>query len=74
MNQSDYRGLANRRGFLKYLAMLGVGGHALLRSGALKAADLPWMIEGRAVAVDNCVIGCPCLLGEPPTHPVCRVT
>ncbi len=74
MNQSDYRGPTNRRGFLQYLTMLGVGGHALLRSGALKAADLPWMIEGRAVAVDNCVIGCPCLLGEPPTHPVCRVT
>ena len=54
--------------------MLGVGGHELLRSGVLKAADFPWMIEGRAVAVDNCVIGCPCLLGEPPTHPICRVT
>ncbi len=74
MNQSDHNGLTDRRRFFQYLAMLGVGGHALLRSGALKAADLPWMIEGRAVAVDNCVIGCPCLLGEPPTHPTCQVT
>lgn len=74
MNQSDHSGLTNRRRFFQYLTMLGVGGPALLRSGALKAADLPWMIQGRAVAVDNSVIGCPCLLGEPPTHPTCRVT
>jgi hypothetical protein len=74
MNQSNHSGFTNRRRFFQYLAMLGVGGHALLRSGALKAADLLWMIEGRAIAVDNCVIGCPCLLGEPPTHPTCRVT
>ena len=74
MNQSDHSGFTNRRRFFQYLTMLGVGGPALLRSGALKAADLPWMIQGRAVAVDNCVIGCPCLLGEPPTHPTCRVT
>ncbi len=73
MNQNDHSSLTNRRRFFQYLAVLGVGGQALLRSGALKAADLPWMIEGRAVAVDNCVIGCPCLLGEPPTHPICRV-
>jgi hypothetical protein len=45
-------GLTNRRTFLQYLAMLGIGGQALLRSGDLKAAileatesvatNLPW--------------------------------
>ncbi len=79
MKQNDRSSLTNRRIFFQYLAMLGVGGQTLLRSGDLKAkdvaaADLLWSIEGRAVAVDNCVIGCPCLLGEPPTHPTCRVT
>ena len=31
-------GLTNRRTFMQYLAMLGIGGHALFRSGNLKAA------------------------------------
>src|SRR5262249_32765943 len=25
-----------------------------------------WSLEGRALSADTCVVGCPCLLGEPP--------
>ncbi len=52
MHQNDRSVLTSRRKFIQYLAMLGVGGQALLRSGSLKAAvtearesvgaGLPW--------------------------------
>jgi aryl-alcohol dehydrogenase-like predicted oxidoreductase len=38
MHESDRTGLTNRRRFLQYLAMLGVGGQTLLRSWDVKAA------------------------------------
>jgi hypothetical protein len=31
-----------------------------------------WKLEGKALTVDNCAIGCPCILGEPPTHGRCQ--
>lgn len=37
-DQNKHTGLTNRRTFMQYLAMLGVGGQALFRSGDLKAA------------------------------------
>lgn len=33
-----------------------------------------WSIEGKAITADNCSIGCPCILGEPPTHGRCKYT
>ncbi len=52
MSEHHLGGLTNRRRFIQYLAMLGIGGQALLRSGDLKAAileakesageELPW--------------------------------
>lgn len=36
------------------------------------AQDKEWKIEGIGVSTDNCVIGCPCLLGEAPTHGRCQ--
>jgi aryl-alcohol dehydrogenase-like predicted oxidoreductase len=40
MQPNDRSGLTSRRRFIQYLAMLGIGGQALLRSGDLKAAIL----------------------------------
>ena len=40
MQENNCSGLTSRRKFIQYLAMLGIGGQALLRSGDLKAAVL----------------------------------
>ncbi len=39
----------------------------------LTGKEPAWSVEGRIVAVDSCAVGCPCLLGEPPTHPTCQL-
>jgi hypothetical protein len=44
----------------------------LLLPLAVRAADPTWSIEGRAITADNCAVGCPCILGEPPTHGRCQ--
>lgn len=31
-----------------------------------------WSIEGKALTMDNCNVGCPCILGEQPTHGRCE--
>ena len=41
--------------------------------GMLMGKEPAWSLEGRLIAVDSCAVGCPCLLGEPPTHPTCQV-
>lgn len=38
------------------------------------AQDVHWKIQGKGITTDNCAIGCPCLLGEPPTHGRCQFT
>ncbi len=52
---------------LALAVILAVGGGAVLRS-----KQPAWSLEGRLIIVDSCVIGCRCLLGEPPTHPTCQ--
>jgi len=37
-----------------------------------QASEPPWAISGKVVSTDNCVIGCPCILGEQPSHNTCR--
>lgn len=36
------------------------------------AQEADWSIEGKAITVDNCVVGCPCIFGEQPTHGRCQ--
>ena len=38
----------------------------------LSAEEPAWSIEGKALTVDNCSIGCPCIFGEQPTHGRCE--
>lgn len=38
----------------------------------LFAQDAGWSIEGKAITVDNCTVGCPCIFGEQPTHGRCQ--
>jgi hypothetical protein len=38
-----------------------------------RAAEEPaWSLEGRTISADSCSVGCPCILGEPPTHGQCQ--
>ena len=42
---------------------------------AITFADDPeWSIEGKVITADNCVVGCPCIFGEQPTHGRCQYT
>lgn len=40
--------------------------------GVLFAQEPEWSIEGKAITADNCVVGCPCIFGEQPTHGRCE--
>jgi len=31
-----------------------------------------WSLEGKNISADSCSVGCPCILGEPPTHGQCQ--
>src|SRR5215471_8672988 len=38
-----------------------------------RAAEEPvWSLEGKMISADSCTVGCPCILGEPPTHGQCQ--
>ncbi|MDH3254164.1 MAG: DUF1326 domain-containing protein [Acidobacteriota bacterium] len=37
-----------------------------------QAGEPPWAVSGKVLATDNCVIGCPCIFGEQPSHNTCR--
>jgi hypothetical protein len=42
----------------------------LFVSGSVSGQD--WSIEGKALTIDNCDVGCPCIFGEEPTHGRCE--
>jgi hypothetical protein len=55
--------------------VLAIGLAALIIVAVLlkgKPKEEAWSLEGRAVTADTCVVGCPCILGEPPTHGTCQ--
>ena len=39
---------------------------------AAQSGEPPWAVSGKVVSTDNCVVGCPCILGEQPSHDSCR--
>ena len=44
----------------------------ILVACTLQAGEPPWAVSGKALTTDNCVIGCPCIFGEQPSHNTCR--
>ena len=44
----------------------------LMQTAARAAEEPAWSLEGRTISADSCVVGCPCILGEPPTHGHCE--
>lgn len=46
----------------------------VLAAGFTFAQEPDWRIMGKGVTTDNCAIGCPCILGEPPTNGRCQYT
>jgi hypothetical protein len=46
----------------------------LVFASLVSAQETDWSIEGIGISADNCVIGCPCILGETPTHGRCHYT
>lgn len=49
------------------VAVVAIGLYAIGRE-----EDPAWAVEGIALTADNCVVGCPCIFGEPPTHGHCE--
>jgi hypothetical protein len=58
------------RGIFYVVAILAIGLAVLLLRG--KPNNPAWSLEGRAVTADSCMVGCPCILGEPPPGGACR--
>ena len=48
-------------------AVLGV-----IQTPARAAEEPAWSIEAKMISADSCSVGCPCILGEPPTHGQCQ--
>ena len=55
---------------MKALIILSVA--LALGAAELRAGEPAWSIEGKAITADSCVVGCPCILGEAPTHGTCE--
>jgi hypothetical protein len=41
-------------------------------AGTAQAGEPSWAVSGKVLVTDNCVIGCPCIFGEQPSHNTCR--
>jgi hypothetical protein len=70
MNQAEERGrVMNRHKLGFFLLAVIVAG---LGAGPAWGDEPSWSMEGLALGLDNCSIGCPCIFGEPPTHGICN--
>ena len=43
-----------------------------IQTAAHAAEEPAWSIEAKMISADSCSVGCPCILGEPPTHGQCQ--
>ncbi|HVA01251.1 MAG TPA: DUF1326 domain-containing protein [Terriglobia bacterium] len=58
------------RGIFYAIAIAAIALAVLLLRGRPK--EEAWSLEGQAVTADTCMVGCPCILGEPPPHGACQ--
>jgi hypothetical protein len=58
------------RGIFYVIAIAAIALAVLLLRG--KPKEEAWSMEGQAVTADTCMVGCPCILGEPPPHGTCQ--
>src|SRR6516225_11627185 len=52
---------------LTLIAALGV-----IQTSPGAAEEPAWSIEAKMISADSCSVGCPWILGEPPTHGQCQ--
>jgi hypothetical protein len=61
-----------RKKTLKTILTLVAAALGVTQTPARAAEESAWSLEGKMISADSCVVGCPCILGEPPTHGQCQ--
>jgi hypothetical protein len=57
---------------LKTILTLIAAALGVIQTSARAAEEPAWALEGKMISADSCSVGCPCILGEPPTHGQCQ--
>ena len=57
---------------LKTMLTLIAAALGVIQTPARAAEEPAWSIEAKMISADSCSVGCPCILGEPPTHGQCQ--
>jgi hypothetical protein len=61
-----------RKETLKTILTLVAAALGVIQTPARAAEEPAWSIEAKMISADSCSVGCPCILGEPPTHGQCQ--
>ena len=61
-----------RKETLKTILTLVAAALGVIQTSARAAEEPAWSIEAKMISADSCSVGCPCILGEPPTHGQCQ--
>src|SRR5580704_14486546 len=57
---------------LKTILTLFAAALGVMQTPARAAEEPAWALAGKMISADSCSVGCPCILGEPPTHGQCQ--
>jgi hypothetical protein len=57
---------------LKTILTLIAAALGMIQTPTRAAEEPAWALEGKMISADSCSVGCPCILGEPPTHGQCQ--
>ena len=61
-----------RKETVKTILTLIAAALGVIQTSASAAEEPAWSIEAKMISADSCSVGCPCILGEPPTHGQCQ--
>src|SRR6516164_2797153 len=61
-----------RKETVKTILTLIAAALGVIQTSARAAEEPAWSIEAKMISADSCSVGCPCILGEPPTHGQCQ--
>jgi hypothetical protein len=61
-----------RKETVKTILTLIAAALGVIQTSAGAAEEPAWSIEAKMISADSCSVGCPCILGEPPTHGQCQ--
>jgi hypothetical protein len=64
--------IPQRKETVKTILALIAAALGVIQTLAGAAEEPAWSIEAKMISADSCSVGCPCILGESPTHGQCQ--